>query len=164
MQSQVKMSNCKIALKDRTETSETFVLQIHISAPHISSVLLFHTSTAFRISSVKIEINAYLVPTRPQTDDLHLLVSFGRSPNTIVAASAPPHPHPCRRQVFTLHQTPVTPGHCVPSDSFSVKRCGPPGLKGGPCSQPDSAYDVFTELSGHHSFPVEEKNRVVPYK
>ena len=88
------MSNCKVAFKDRTEALEDVNqtinrpqmlhhLQIHIS-------VLFHTSTAFRMFFFGKNRNKCWKkrqPTHPQTDDLHLLVSFfGRSPNTVITA------------------------------------------------------------------------------
>lgn len=160
------------------------MLQIQISTSHIQPgvpFFIFYCSiqallSGCSFSSVKIEIYACLVerqPTCPQTANKqpHLPVSFGRSHHqTIITTSRASAQGRC----------------CEFFASWSIKRLckkwhwdiifhlfmivsvskGAVHLGWRPCSQPDSANtsearDVFTELGGHHSFPVEGKTRVV---
>lgn len=177
------MSNCKVALKDRTDALEgqtinrpelsqmLLHLQIQISAHYTPSVLLFHTSTAFRTfifvnkNRNKCVFGSQLThPQTEATDELHLLVSFGRSLNTIITTRWAPAEGRCcelfaARSIKLLckkwHWDIVFHLFRI---VFSVK--GVVHLGWGPCSQSDSAnkseaHDNFTELSGHHSFPVE---------
>ena len=183
------MSNCKVALKDSTEafSEGANIWDILWNKPNYktghrrcitykyrSVLLMYHRFycsiqallSGCSFSSVKIE-TSYKV---------HLLLSFGRSPQ-----------HRRHNQVSPLQKAGVvnsllhgpfkkkkkkdssikrwTLGHRTPSvsDRFGAK--GVVHLGRGPCSQPDSAntseaHHVFTELSGHHSFPAGGKTQL----
>lgn len=143
---------------------------MQISAPHIPIGLLLLTSTVFRmfifISKSRNKCTAAHTPSDWGYMQLCLLGSFGRSPQTIITTRwAPAEGRCCKyfaaRSIKLLCKTWAL-GHRIPSvyDGFSAK--GVVHLGWWPWLQPDSAntseaYDIFTEISGHHNFPVEKR-------